>query len=114
MKWRNVGLTNALIGYVFDAEEPVPWNELLETFTTEERSWKTVENRIYDLVAFGAFHRIGKPAERRRPDTRALKATVLGRAWLERELVPLPTDEIDPLEAADEIAERLGAEFLEE
>ena len=51
---------------------------------------KTVENVLYELVGLGALHRVGKPGHTRVPDTRALKTTALGRAWLARDLLPLP------------------------
>ena len=108
LRFRNPELLLALVGYVYDADEPVPWNELLEVFTEDGRPWKTVENTLYDLVTFGAFHRIGKPAQRGKPDSRALKPTTLGRAWLDRELLPLPTDPVDGfLQEADRIAQEL-------
>lgn len=108
LRFRNPTLIIAVLGYVYDLDDPVPWTELVDVFTADARPWKTVENTIYDLVAFGALHRIGKPATRGAPDTRALKATGLGRAWLDRDLLPLPTDH-DDLEEADEIAARLEA-----
>lgn len=109
-RFRNPELVVSILGYVYDADDPVPWNEILDLYTDDGRPWKTVENVLYELVTFGALHRVGKPAERNRPDSRALKPTTLGRAWLERELVPLPTDvDDDPLEQADRIARDLVA-----
>lgn len=101
LRFRNPTLVVAILGYVYDAEEPIPWEELLGTFAVAGRSWKTVENVLYELVAFGALHRIGKPAIRGGPDTRAVKPTVLGRAWLDGDPVPLPgrehVDELDEI-----------------
>ncbi len=107
--FRNPTLVVALVGYVADADAPVPWIELLDTFA-DAAVWKTIENVLYELVAFGALHRVGKPATRNRRDSRALKLSTLGRAWLDRELLPLPTDhedddELDPHELAEQIAE---------
>lgn len=96
LRFRNRELVVAIVGYVYDADGPVPWNEILEVFSEDGRPWKTIENTLYDLLTFGALHRIGKPAQRSKPDSRALKPTVLGRAWLDRELLPLPTDPVDP------------------
>lgn len=110
LRLRDPTLVVAILGYVYDAGEPVGWSELVDAFTADERPWKTVENTIYDLVTFGALHRVGQPGTGRKLDTRALKATTLGRAWLDRELIPLPTDPDDPLEEADEIAERLAGD----
>jgi hypothetical protein len=111
LRFRNPELLLALVGYVYDADGPVPWNELLEVFTEDGRPWKTVENTLYDLVTFGAFHRIGKPAQRGKPDSRALKPTTLGRAWLDRELLPLPTDPVDD-DFAELVPDDLELEIL--
>lgn len=111
LRFRNPELLLALVAYVYDADGPVPWNELLEVFTDDGRPWKTVENTLYDLVTFGAFHRIGKPAQRGKPDTRALKPTTLGRAWLDRELLPLPTDPVDD-DFAELVPDDLELEIL--
>lgn len=112
LKFRNPTLVVAILGYVYDAGEPVDWSELVDAFSSDERPYKTVENTLYDLVAFGALHRVGQPGAGRKPDTRALKETTLGRAWLDRELLPLPTDPEDPLEEAEEIAARLAGEAV--
>lgn len=88
LRFRSPALVAAVLGLVYDSDEPVPWNEAVEKLTADGRPWKTVENTIYELVAFGAIHRIGKAD--RRGDTRALKPTPLGRAWLEREILPIP------------------------
>lgn len=124
LRFRNPTIVVAVLGYVYDADEPVPWEELVDTFTSSAHAWKTVENVVYELVAFGALHRIGAPPKKSYggktgPDTRALKPTTLGRAWLERELVPLPghTPEEDALdddlEEADRIAAALADDELE-
>lgn len=93
---RKPELVVAILGYLADADRPAPWNETLDTFSghgDEPIPWKTLENVLYELIAFGAVHRVGKTG---RADTRALKLTPLGRAWLERELLPFvgdtPTD----------------------
>jgi hypothetical protein len=67
------------------------WGELVEQFSGEKHTYKTVENRINELVRFGALHRVGQ-YKSRRVDTRALRPTPLGRAWLDRSVLPLPTD----------------------
>lgn len=105
-------LTIGIVAHLADHHEPIPWDHLVEVFTTEKLSWKTVENTIRDLEHFGAVHRLGKIA--RGTDTRALIATELGRAWLDQHLPPLPgqppddepdPDELDPFALADEIAD---------
>jgi hypothetical protein len=83
-------LVLAVLGHVYEAEEPVPWLEVVGQFSSDRWPWKTVENTLYDLVAFGALHRIGKPGHTRQPDTRALRPTFLGRAWLDQDLPGLP------------------------
>ena len=87
---RSPELVSALLGHVYETEDPVPWLDLVGQYSSDRWPWKTVENTLYDLVAFGALHRVGKPGHARTPDTRALKPTALGRAWLERDLLPLP------------------------
>lgn len=117
IRFRSARLVVGILGYVYDADEPIPWLELVDAFADGDHPWKTVENTIYDLVSFGALHRIGKPGDRRHPDSRALKATPLGRAWLAAELLPRPGEPVpedpSPLADAEAIAERLGEEFLE-
>lgn len=108
LRFRNPTIVVAVLGYVYDAEEPVPWEELVATFASAEHQWKTVENVIYELVAFGALHRTG--AVRRGQDDRALRPTLLGRSWLDRELVELP-GQVGALGEAEEIARRLEAEL---
>lgn len=92
LRFRSPDRVVAILGHVYDAGEPVTWLDLLDRFSTSEAEWKTVEGTVYDLVTFGALHRIGKPGAGRAPDTRALKPTPLGRAWLAQELYPLPHD----------------------
>lgn len=93
LRFRSPELVVEILGLVYDrAEEepPIGWIELVVGLS-DSNQWKTVENTIYELVAFGALHRIGRPAQGRRGiDTRALKPTALGRAWLDRELLELP------------------------
>lgn len=89
LRFRPAELVLGIVGYVAEAPEPVGWLELVEVFTGET-PWKTVEATIYDLVSFGAITRIGHAGTRRRADTRAVKLTILGRAWLDQELLELP------------------------
>jgi hypothetical protein len=80
----------AVLGFVYERHpEPVPWDELVDELSGHY-SWRTIDATVYDALAFGALHRVGKPAQRGRPDTRALRSTPLGRAWLDAELLPLP------------------------
>lgn len=90
LDYRHPALIFAILGHVYDSDEPVPWHEIVDHHADDAHTWRTIEGTLYDLVAFGALHRIGKPGHRHAPDTRALKPTPLGRAWLDRELVELP------------------------
>jgi len=105
LRRRDPLLLVTILGHVYESPDPVPWAELVETYTDDQHPWKTTENLLYDLVSYGALHRIGKPSGKGRRDTRALKATDLGRAWLARELLPLPTDQADGTDLYDEIGE---------
>ena len=109
LRFRDRDLVLSVLDYVYEADEPIPWDELLSVFGLEQdRKVKTVENALYELVAFGALHRIGKPATRRTSkDSRALKPTALGRAWRDRELLPLPGELDDPIDEADRVAREL-------
>lgn len=89
--YRPTELVAAILGHIYDTDHPVPWLELVDHHTNDRWPWKTVENVIYDLIAFGAIHKIGK-ATKGKPDERALKPTQLGRAWLNQQLEPLPNE----------------------
>lgn len=106
LRFRSPTLVLELLAYVYDADEPIPWNEVVSVFGIEQdRPSKTVEGALYELVAFGALHRVGKVT--RKTDDRALKPTPLGRAWLDRELLPHPGEKTDPLEEAERLAHEL-------
>lgn len=90
LRHRSPELIIALLGHVYEADGPVPWLVLVDAYSSDRWPWKTVENTIYDLVAFGALHKVGKAGAGRTPDTRALRPTALGRGWLDQELVELP------------------------
>lgn len=110
LAFRNPTIVVAVLGYVYDADGPVPWEELVDAFASADHQWKTVENVLYELVAFGALHRTGAPARKTLPDTRALRPTPLGRAWLDRELLDLP-GQLAALGEADEIARRYAEDL---
>lgn len=106
LRFRDRTLVLSILDYVYEADEPIPWNELLEVFGLEQdRPVKTVEGTLYELVAFGAMHRVGKVT--RAKDTRALKPTALGKAWIDRELLPLPGEKDDPMLEAERLAHEL-------
>lgn len=75
--------------------ESVPWAELVGRVLELHRNknTRTIENVIYDLIAHGAAHKVGK--YQRGSDTRAVRATPLGRAWIMRELLPLVGEKPD-------------------
>lgn len=87
---RPADLILAILDAVYDDPEPIPWPDLVHAFTTSDVPRKTIENTLYDLVAFGALHKVGKAGGRRSADTRAVRQTPLGRAWLAGEVLPLP------------------------
>lgn len=81
LRYRSAELIAAILDAIYDDPEPIPWTDLVHNFTTEAHPPRTIEATLYDLVAYGAVHRIGKPATTRTHDTRALRQTALGRAW---------------------------------
>jgi hypothetical protein len=97
LRFRSPALVLALLGLITDDDDPVPWNALIEHFSSGSKyTAKTIENTLGDLAKFGAIQRIGQYAPRR-GDTRAVRMTPLGLAWLAGELVPVPTiTEPDP------------------
>ena len=81
---------------VIYAGEEIAWLDLVHSELSDQWPSKTVENVIYELVAFGAVHRVGQAGTYKRPDTRALRPTPLGRAWLDQELLEPLDDPYDP------------------
>lgn len=88
LTYRRPELVSAILGYVYE-NNGARWPELVDVFSTVAPP-RTVEAVVYDLVAIGALHRVGRPGDRTRPDSRALRPTLLGAAWLEQRLQPLP------------------------
>lgn len=94
--YRSQRLVGLLFSEIADAESPVLWSEVgVSVAGIAPR--KTVENVLYEMISFGLVYRMGKPADGRRADTRALKATALGRAWFDDEGWPVlwPDDEAE-------------------
>lgn len=83
LRYRSPDLIRAILDAIYDPDDPtpIPWVDLVDAFTSDRHQPRTIEATIYDLIAFGALHRIGQTATRTRADTRALKGTTLGRAW---------------------------------
>lgn len=100
--FRNPRLCTYILGYLEAGDEPVRWDEIVEHFGAADFPWKTVESRLYDLIAFGAVHKIGgtRPSQ-----PRAVKITPLGRAWFEQETILAP-----PLFLTAHLDRRLDAE----
>lgn len=88
LRYRSPVLVAAILDHVQELGS-VRWAELVETHSNDH-PWRTVEATLYDLVTFGAVHRVGKPGTSTRPDTRELRLTILGAAWLAQTLEPLP------------------------
>jgi hypothetical protein len=100
LRHRDPDLVLAILDAVYehvdqDKPDPIPWTDLVDAFTSDAHNWRTVENVLYELAALGAIHRVGKPGARGKPDTRAFLPTLLGRAWLDQELHPLPGEQVD-------------------
>lgn len=88
LAYRNSALVRGVLEYLLEAGK-TGWLEVVDTFTSERFAVKTVENTLYDLTAFGAIRRHGRPAGRgQHGDTRALELTGLGRYWLEGRTPP--------------------------
>lgn len=95
LRFRSAALVLALLGMITDDDEPTPWNALIDHMTSGSKySAKTIENTLADLAQFGAVQRIGTYQPRR--DTRSVRMTPLGLAWLAGELLPIPSTEQDP------------------
>jgi hypothetical protein len=94
LHYRPRNLLIAVVDIIYENPEPTPWLPLIEYFvTTREIKFKTVENTLHDLMAFGAIQRIGHyggPQD----DTRAVRATDLGRAWMAGEVLPTPHETV--------------------
>jgi len=92
LRHRSPELVRAILDAIYadDHENPVPWTEAVDAFTSDAHNWRTVENTLYDLVQVGALHRVGHPASRTARDTRALHPTLLGHHWRDQTLHPLP------------------------
>jgi hypothetical protein len=78
---RSPQLVAAILDAIYDDPEPIPWTDLVDNLAGGNYKTRTIDAAIYDLIAYGALHRTGKPATRRQPDTRHLRQTPLGRAW---------------------------------
>ena len=96
LRWRHPQLIAAVLGYIYEADAPVPLRELVDVLADAEWKPRTIENLTTELVEFGALHRTGKASTRTTADSRTLRPTLLGAAWLEQELRPLPTMKEEP------------------
>lgn len=95
LQHRAPALILALLGTIYDDPDPIPWNSLVEHFASQsDYTSKTIENTLADLAAFGAIQRIGQYTPKH--DTRAVRATTLGQAWLDQTILDLPNTEADP------------------
>lgn len=93
LSFRSAELIGAILDAIYDDPEPIPWTDLVHNLTAPELPARTIEATLYDLIAYGAIARIGKPATRRTDDTRALRQTRLGEAWWTGSaLPPHPTE----------------------
>jgi len=98
LRFRSPALLTAILDAIYDDDEPQPiaWTDLVNNLTGHHEP-RTIEATLYDLIAYGAIHRIGKAPTRRQDDTRALKPTALGHAWWTGSpLPPHPTERLHP------------------
>jgi hypothetical protein len=87
IQYRHPTTVTAILGYTAEANDDnrkPTWDEIVDHATTAGIEWRTAENIIYDLCAFGALYRHGAVRGRgeNRQDTRAVSITTLGRHWL--------------------------------
>lgn len=85
--YRHPTTVAAILGYITEANDEgrkPTWDEMVDHVTTEVVAWRTAENILYDLAAFGAIVKHGAVRGRgvHRVDSRALSITTLGRHWL--------------------------------
>lgn len=99
-------LVYGILDYIADnPDEPPTWLEIVDTFTSRPGAritvtYQTVEATLYDLMAFGALYRKGRPTKSRKPgaDKRTLHVTPLGTAWLNQTEMPPPITPPTPKE----------------
>lgn len=108
LAYRSMVVCDEILGLVEDAgPEGLRWLDLLGSPGVVERPEATMDGTVRDLVKFGALRVTGSPRRPRssgaRGDTRILRLTLLGEAWLEGELLPRPTDLFDA-ERAEEFS----------
>lgn len=93
-KFRAGELYEGIVGLaleVSDAGEGVGWAELLERVDPGDRwSERSIDGAVRDLMACGFLGVSGRPGHARRPDSRVLRVTPLGRAALEGRVGVLP------------------------
>lgn len=96
IRHRDPDLVHAILDAIYTADgpvgdrsdDPIPWTDIVDAFTSDTHTWRTVENVLYELVQIGALHRVGKAA--RGHDTRGLRPTILGEAWRIQRIHPIP------------------------
>lgn len=87
---REASFVLAVLEVLDQALGPVDWLEVVDRFTRDGRPWKTVENVLYELDAFGAIHKVGASNRPGNTHRKAVKITPLGSAWLKGVSLPLP------------------------
>lgn len=92
LRYRSRDLVEAILSTVYADDDPTSWPDLVEAFTSPKHDRKTVDGTLRDLCRYGALERVGHYTSG--DDTRAVRATVLGR-WHDRrrDLLDLEDDE---------------------
>lgn len=104
LDFRDPALIVDVMSYLIDAgDDPIPVRELEEVFDAVPA--KTLEGTVYDLRRFGAIYK----ANARKGSPATLRATELGRAWLDRRALPRPgAAELEPEVYLDDLLEFLN------
>lgn len=89
--YRDPDLVITLIAHLETSDHPIPWNDLVAT--CPDRDYRGVERTIRALAELGAAHITGRYTHR--DDTRRIRLTPLGIAWLDRDQLPHVDDEHD-------------------
>ena len=95
LSYRSPALVGLLMGYLEEAEDPPRMVELVAEVGELGRdrwAYATVEATVRDMAKVGAVEISGKPRRGMTPDGRRVKVSVLGWAWWERRLLPVPAD----------------------
>lgn len=97
--YRDPKLLVALLGALYEADDPIPEADLLDAYSRGRWSTNTIRRALRELADFGALRRTGGRAVAGPPTPVAYRMTALGRAWADRRLEPYvgpSTDDEEP------------------